>query len=178
MILSDFNAIQSNLFVRIQVDEYRASPTDNYHQEILLFSDRFESTSIAGETYLGLGQLVGITNTTSDIRSTGDQISISISGIPNSSIYEIVNSKIKGSPVEIYRLLIDPTQPVMLPVDPNLLIKFSGQVNNYTLQEEYDFNTRTSSNTLILICSNNSELLSNKIAGRRTNQASQQKLVS
>lgn len=171
--LSSFNAIQSNLFVKIEVEYYKSSPSATPISTNLTFSDARQSWNINGDVYQGLGKLLSITGTVSEIRPSSGDLTIAITGIPNTSIYEIVNSRIKGCPVTVYRLLTDPVIGNLLDVDNPLLRKYRGFVNNYSLTEEYDINTRTSSNTIGLICSSAVDVLQNKYTGRRTNPVSE-----
>lgn len=176
--LTPYASVQSNLFVRIEVDEYTTTPGGSYSSQVLRFSDLLTPFTIEGESYLGIGKLMAISESASELRVSGGEVVITISGIPNSSIAEIVNSKIKGSPVRIYRALFDAATGQFLSITGNPVGRFSGFVNNYSLQEEYDEQTRTSTNTIVLTCSNNVTVLSNKISGRRTNPQSQKRFYS
>jgi len=171
--LSSYASIQSHLCVRIQVDQYKASSGGSYTSQTLLFSDSRSNITIGGETYLPLGNLMGITTTTSEIRASGDQLTITISGIPDTSIAEIVNSRFKGSSVKVYRMLFDAVTGTQLAISGNPVGRFFGIVNNYSLQEEYDVATRVSSNTIVIVCSSTVKMLSNKVSGRRTNPSDQ-----
>lgn len=173
-VLSDYTSIQSNLFVRIQVDYYKSSPGASATSEVLRFSDLRTTFTINSEEYIGLGNLMNISNSTSELRPSSGELTIAISGIPNSSIAEIVNSRIKGCPVRIYRGLFDATTGTALPIANQVLARYRGFVNNYSLQEEYDINTRTSSNTILLICNSSVDVLQNKVTGRKTNPQSHQ----
>lgn len=171
--LSSYPSIAAGLLVRIQIDNYRTTNSGAYSQEILTFSDWNETINYDGEDYLGLGKFVGITASTSELKSSSGSITITISGIPNSSIAEIVNSQIKGSPISVYRILFDATTLDILDLPANPVGRFFGIINNYSLDEDYDVETRTSTNTISLICSSLTEVLDNKVAGRKTNSASQ-----
>lgn len=176
--LSNYPSVQSNLFVRIEVDEYRTTPSGSFTSQVLRFSDRIGSYTLNGETYVGTGNLMGITATSSEIRTSGGEITISLSGIPNSSIAEIINSKIKGSRVDIYRAIFDSTNGKLLSIAGNPLGRFKGYVTTFTLNEDFDNATRTSSNTIVLNCSSIIDVLQNKVAGRKTNPSSQKKFYS
>lgn len=173
--LTGYPAIQSNLFVRIQVDEYRTSPGAAYSPTVLTFSDMLIPYTINSEEYTGLGKLMSITSSSSELRVSGGELTITLSGIPNTAIAEIVNSKIKGSPVRIYRALFDANTNQLLSVSPNPLGRYRGFVNNYSLNEDYDADSRTASNTLVLVCASSVDVLQNKIAGRKTNPESQKR---
>jgi hypothetical protein len=171
--LSAYGAIETGLFVRIDVMYYKANSSATATNEILRFSDYKGNVSINGETYLGLGRLVGISATTSELTSSTGSITITISGIPDASIAEIVNSRIKGSPVSVYRVVFDPATGQQLAIDGNPAGRFFGIVTNYTLNEEFDYSTRTSSNTIALECGSRTDFLTNKVTGRKTNPKSQ-----
>jgi hypothetical protein len=56
-----------------------------------------------------------------------------------------------------------------------VLTKYRGFVNNYSLQEDFDIVSRTSTNSIILICNSAVDVLQNKFTGRKTNPESQKK---
>lgn len=173
--LGSYTSVQSNLFVRIQVDEYRTTPGGAYTPVVLRFSDSVTTRTINGETYTPLGSLMSISSSSSELRVSGGNLNISISGIPNSSIAEIVNSKIKGCPVRIYRLFSNPTTLEVIDIPGNPSGRYRGFVNNFSLTEELDNTNRTATNTITLVCASSVDVLQNKIAGRKTNPSSQKK---
>jgi hypothetical protein len=132
-----------------------------------------ESYPINGETYQGLGQLMDVTTNASELRVSGSELSITISGIPNTSITDILNTKIKGASVKVYRAFFASNTVSLITVPGNPIGKFFGFVNNYQLAEEYDIQTREASNTIIMTCSSVVDVLDNKISGRKTNPSSQ-----
>jgi hypothetical protein len=176
--LSSYTSIETGLFVRIDVAEYRTTSSGTYANEILRFSDYTRSVVIDGETYLGLGRLIGVTATSSELKSSSGSVTITISGIPDSSIAEIVNSRIKGSAISIYRVVFDAVTGQQLSITGNPAGRFFGIVSNYTLEEDYDVEARTASNTIALECSSRSEFLANKVVGRKTNPKSMKTFYS
>lgn len=173
--LSAYTAVQSNLFVRIQVDQYRTASTGAYTTEVLKFSDARTTYTINSESYVPLGRLMAISATASELRVSSSELTITVSGIPTNSIAEIVNSKIKGAPVRVYRLFSNPSTGAVLSIAGNPAGRFRGYVNNYSLQEEWDNQTRTATNTIVLQCASSVDVLNNKIAGRKTNPESQKR---
>jgi hypothetical protein len=173
LALSTYKSIHSNLFVRIEVEYYKATAVASPTSTVLRFSDRHIPYTINGESYVGLGNLMSISNASSELRVSSGELQITLSGIPNSSIYEIVNSRIKGCPVKVYRALFNPTTGAALAITGNPLGRYQGYINNYTLNEEYDTETRTSTNTLVLTCASSIDYLNNKITGRKTNPTSE-----
>lgn len=175
-ILSEYRAIESYLLIRITIPEYKATANSTPVSTILTFSDAPFKTGIVydGLLYAGLGTLLNVTSTTSELRPSSSELTITISGVPNTSISEIVNSKIKGCSVAIFRALYDPNNGGnALDINAgNVLARYRGFVNNYTLTEEYDVVSRTSKNALLLICKSSIDVLQNKMAGRLTNPTS------
>jgi hypothetical protein len=174
--LSSYTSVETGLFVRIQVDEYKTTSGGSYSAQVLKFSDYIRPITIDSESYTGLGRLVGITATSSELTSSSQGVTITLSGIPNSSIAEIIYSKIKGSPVEVWRVFFNPTTGAQLSITGNPVGRFFGIVNNYSLDEEYDFDSRTATNRITLVCSSIIDVLDNKISGRRTNPVDQKAL--
>jgi|11_taG_2_1085331.scaffolds.fasta_scaffold02906_3 hypothetical protein len=172
--LDTYTAVKTGLFVRIQIDEYRTTSGGAYSEQVLRFSTYDDTKVINTESYVPLGRLLNITSSTSEIRPTGDSITVTLSGIPTDAIAEIVYSKIKGAPIEIHRgyFQINGTQI------GDYEGKFFGSINNYSIQEEYDVESRTASNLIILECNNIVNTLEQKISGRKTNPQSQKTFYS
>lgn len=164
--LSAYDSIQSNLLVRIELE---------YTSEILKFTDSttpWELNSGPGgtnESYVALGELMGITATSSELRSTSREITITISGIPNTSITKVMNSRIKGSKVNIWRGISDPVTETII----HLSGRFQGIVTNYSINEDYDASARTATSTINIMCSGIVDVLANTTKGRRTNPEDQ-----
>lgn len=136
------------------------------------FSDYNQTITISGNSYQGLGKFVAITTTTSELKTSAGNITITITGIPNTSISEVLNARVKGAKVIVYRVFFDAASGTLLSIAGNPAGRFFGIVDNYTLDEEYDVETRTSSNSIGLVCSSVVQILENKIAGRKTNPTS------
>jgi hypothetical protein len=170
--LDNYISVRTALCVRIQIDQYRTTLNGVFLPEVLLFTDYGSNINILGETYLAVGALTSISPTTSELVSSSDNITVSLSGIPNTSIAEINYSRIKGSPVKVYRVFFDVQTGVQIGAAQG---KFIGFINNYSLSEDHDIIERTSSNTISLICASNVDILSRKTAGRKTNPQSQKR---
>lgn len=157
--LSSYSAIETAMFCRIDVPGY----------EVLRFSNYNIPVTIDGESYTNLGTLMGITETSSDIRSTGGTVSITISGIPNTSIAEVMAQQFKGSRIEVYRVFFDATTKVQLDIPGNPAGRFQGMITNWSLEEDWEPGTTTTSNRIMFVCSSTVDILNNKISGRKTN---------
>jgi hypothetical protein len=167
--LTSYKSIQSNLFVRIEVDYYKPDEATAATSTVLRFCDKLTPTTINSEVYVGVGNLMNISSTGSELRVSGGELTITLSGIPNSSIYEIVNSRIKGCPISVYRALFNSTTGALLAIAGNPIGRYRGYINNYSLNEDFDSQNRSSSNTLVLTCNSSVDVLNNKISGRKTN---------
>lgn len=168
--LSVYPAIETGLFVRIECNYYKTTELAEPQQEILRFSDYYVPITIDGELYPAIGQLLSVTAASSELRNSSRGISLTISGIPNSSIAQVIHSRFKGSPVNVYRVIIDPTTRELIAITG----RFSGTINNYAIEEEYNSESLTASSSVVFTCSSVTETLSNKVTGRKTNASSQQ----
>ncbi len=145
------------------VAEYRTTSSAAFAPQTLLFTDSDQTVAIGSDTYTPLGEFLNVTPTTSELRPTSDQITLTLSGVPTASIPEVLFSKIKGSKVEIRRQFRDGN---------NLLGTqgyFFGRVNNFSLQEDYSVEERSATNIILLECANYLSILNDKISGRLTN---------
>lgn len=161
--LSTYRSIQTNLFVKLDIPNY----------EVLTFSDYHKDLSISGTNYTGLGQLVNISNTSGNLRAAPEDVTITITGIPIQNVTAVLNNRIKGSAVEIYRAFFDPSTGELLPILGNPAGKFQGVVNNFEISDDLEMGTDTGIFTLILTATSVVELLNNKVSGRRTNPVDQ-----
>jgi len=173
--LSNYKNIETALFVNILCEHYKATPSANATVQTLTFSSYDIPQTINGNVYTPLGGLMNITTTSTELRSAPGEATITVSGIPNTSIAEIVNSKIKGSKVVIYRAFFDSDTRQMLNIAGNPMGKFTGQVVNYNLNEEFDNVEGVATTTIDIQCASVVETMSNKITGRRTNPIDQKK---
>lgn len=173
--LGSYDSIGTALLVRLTVEEYRVNPGDVATTEVLKFSNWVTPITVTvygnNETYTPTGQLLNITPSRNELRSSTGGVTVTLSGIPNTSIAEIINSKIKGSQIQIFRAILDSnTNLPMSGLDSgNPVGRFLGIVNNYSLEEDYNIGQKVATSTIVLDCASSLELLSTKVQGRRTN---------
>lgn len=160
--LSGYSNVQTGLFVTIDVDG----------TNIFRFSDYNTTIAIDGHNYTGLGQFVSITTSTSDLKSAPGNVTITMSGIPSSSISSVTSLGMKGAKVIVQRVFFDASTGNILSITGNPVGRFFGIIDNYSLNEEYDITARTSVTSITFVCSSVVDLLQNKIAGRKTNPSS------
>jgi hypothetical protein len=134
-------------------------------------SDYKTPVAFGGNTYTNIGNLMSVSGITSEFRASPSELSISLSGIPTGSVSTILNEEIKGSRIEIYRGFFDAQTNTLLtiPGSSNPVLKFKGIVTNYDITDDVDVVALTATTTIALTCNSIVEILSNKVAGRRTN---------
>lgn len=169
--LSTYTSVQTNLFVKLTVAEYRANSSASYVNQEFFFTDSPSAVTIDSDTYTPLGEFMGITPTTSELRPTSDQITLTLTGVPQANIPEVLYSKVKGSKIQIYRQFRDPSNNSLLGTQGY----FFGRVNNWSIQEEYNVEERYASSTILFECSNQLSVLTDKVNGRLTNPVSNKK---
>lgn len=184
--ISSSRGIGSILLVEIKVDQWRQTDSGAYALYYYRLADKVGTISASqlGQNFYGLGQLLSISSSTSEIRPSSNEVTIAISGLTNTALQEFINSKIKGSQVKIYRGIVPTLGPggetgsiisAIPGVDPNPILRFQGYVSNIQFDEEWDNDSRTGTNTVILNCASTVDIMQNKISGRRTNPESQKK---
>lgn len=164
--LSTYRAVQTANYVKLVIPGYQT----------LRFSDDTKTRTIAGESYTNIGQLLFISESRSEIRALEREVSLGISGIPAGSIAEFLNNNPKGGTIEIRQAFFNPVNDTLLAITGNPLIKFKGLVSNFSMEEEWDTTSKTSSFTIVLQCTSLIVNLFNRVTGRRTNDSDQQAL--
>jgi hypothetical protein len=160
--LSEFQSVQENFFVELNID-------GSYTR----FSDYDIPETIDGDSYTALGSLLGITNTSTELRATNQQLSIAISGIPATNLALVNNANIKGSIVTVWRKLYNPTTAIGLSLtEANPQIKFKGLVTNFSIVEKW---SQSPSFTLNFEVQSIIGQLLVKTTGRRTNPNDEKK---
>ena len=170
--LTTYGAVRQATFVKMTVIE-SGSPvivrmSSNNVPVSILESDGYSYS------YAANGNLLNVTQIVADTKPTNNDVTITLAGIGNAYIADIVNSTIKGNPVEIRRAFFNAQTGAILAISGNPVLEFVGVVNNYAFDEGWSDGSKQSVTTTIsLICSSTMSVLSHKIAGRRTNQDDQ-----
>jgi hypothetical protein len=161
--LSTYDSLQTNLFVRLDIPGY----------QVLTFSDYHKNLTFGGTTYSGLGQLLSLSNTSNNLRATSEELSMSISGIPAGNITDILNNKVKGSSLKVYRAFFNSITGELLNIAGNPAGKFQGVVNNFDISDDLEMGSDTGTITLTLTATSVVDMLTKKVSGRRTNPIDQ-----
>jgi len=150
--------------------DFEINSTTTYY-----ISNAYQTISYNGHDYTALGYFMSMSELQGDIKTTNNQISIGLSGIPSGLVGDpgflnlALNSNIKGSRIHVYRAFFGAT-----PDDMNVYQRFYGYVSNYSLNETWDESARLETQSVILQCSSLNGIIERQYAGRRTNENDQQ----
>ena len=155
---STYSHINAGIFVKIAGTSFT-----------WLFSDYIRSVSIDSDTYVGLGRLLGVTSSSSDLKATTNDITVMVSGVPNTSLTEVLNAQVKGADITIHRGVFNANTGALLSIAGNPMKRYVGFVTNYSISEEYDNTARTATSSITFTCASKLDVLGNSAKGRRTN---------
>ena len=156
--LSSYNAVETALFVKLDVPGHG----------IELFSTHASTITIDNDVYTPAGNLLNVTSSSTGLRASPSEITITISGVPVNNVSLMQNSNIKSSTIEVRMEFFNPIDHTLLNISGNPLMKFKGLVTNYGFSEKW--NNGIIYADISLVCSNVVTLVKNKSSGRRTNQ--------
>lgn len=153
-------------FVRLQI----GNPVTTTYS----FCNAAAPITISGITFSNLGMLLQLGDIPQDIKSTSDDITISLTGIDPTNIGLILSSNIKGSTVEIWRGFLDSNNQIITSPTTQFFKRYTGIINSVGISEDFDDQARTRVATCTISCTSMRKVLENRIAGLRTNQKSWQ----
>lgn len=155
-------------FIRIDIPGAEGSPyffSNSYRRETI--TDPIGGTTATSvATYTALGGLVGVSGHQRDLSVTSYDTSITLVGVDQTKLGQIIDIGIKGSRIQIYRGFYNEAGNL---VDTPKL-RYTGIVTSYTLNEERVENIDAF--TLQINCSSYKTVLENRVAGRYTNSRS------
>ena len=157
--LGAFKAVESALFIKWIIPNFGTALISDYNASVVL----------DGDTYTGTGNFLSISGTTSELKASPSQLTISLSGIPTTEVQNVLNNEIKGNFIEVRRAFFDVTTHVLLPLSTNPVMKFKGIVTNYGIDDDFNQASQTASTIITLNCNSIVEVLNKKVNGRRTN---------
>lgn len=142
-----------------------------YEVEVHTFSSAYQFETIDSQEYTPLGGLMAVGHQQRDMRVTSADTSVSISGIDGDNMATVLDTKIRGSKVEITRGFYGGDGNVA----NNYILtstaqRFTGIVTGYSIIEERQENDDNF--TITLNASSYKTVLENRIAGRKTNPTS------
>jgi len=138
------------------------------------FENAAAPITVSGITFSNLGMLLQLGDIPQDIKSTSDDITISLTGIDPTNVGLILSSNIKGSTVEIWRGFLDSNNQIITSPSTQFFKRYTGIINSVGISEDFDDQARTRVATCTISCTSMRKVLENRIAGLRTNQKSWQ----
>jgi len=142
-----------------------------YEVEVHTFSSAYQFETIDDQEYTPLGGLMAVGQQQRDMRVTSADTSVSISGIDGNNIYTVLDTKIRGSKLEITRGFYGGDGNVANNyVLTSSAQRFTGIVTGYAITEERQENDDNF--TITLNASSYKSVLENRVSGRKTNPVS------
>lgn len=155
--VEDTNFLQHCLLVVLELD------TTTYY----LTSNRRPLT-FDGNVFNALGWLLQVSDFQSDIKTNNGDISIALSGIPETLIDAVLTAPIKGGRVEVARAFQKGGQL-------QAYARYRGIITNYAIEEQDDYLARDRTYTVTITCANINTLMENRVSGQRTNGSDRKK---
>jgi hypothetical protein len=154
--------INSAEFVKLTVfNDYANTANVN----VYTFSSAYKSETIGNTVYLPLGGLLSVGAQNRDLRVTSGDTMIALSGVSGNNIYVVLDTKIRGSELEVYRGFYDANNQL-----GNTYLRFTGIITSYAIQEDREGNE--DNYTVTVSASSYKTVLQNRVAGRKTNEES------
>ncbi len=158
--LRSYASLESAIFVKWEVPNFSTAYVSDYHIPF----------TFGGNTYTNIGTLLSVSSLTSELKPSKGEITISLSGVPTSSVSTILAQEIKGSTISVYRGYFNALTHQPLDFGSgNTQLHFKGIVTNYTISDDIDHGAGVATSVITLTCNSAVETLSYKVSGRRTN---------
>jgi hypothetical protein len=141
------------------------------------FTDYFcngpSNITVSGMTFTGMGSYLGVSEIQRDMKSTSTDVKLSITGLLSSNIAQVLDSKIKGSTITIWRGFLDSNNQIQT-IDGVLQFfqRYQGIVNNIAITETFDSDKRDRLATCVISSASMRLVLDSRVAGIRTNPSS------
>jgi hypothetical protein len=147
--------------------------------QVYYIANTYSPITWQGNTYTALGHLLGTNEIQDDLRSTNNQLQITLSGIPIGSeqpaayIAMMLDQPIKGSRVDIWRALFRDNREFLA---DQTSLRFSGYISNYAVTDSSDLQNMSNTRAVTVMCSSVHGILERQLSGRRTNNTDQIRL--
>ena len=132
------------------------------------------SIIVDGIIFTGLGDLLSISGIQRDIKTTSNDLTLSLTGIDGDNVGIILSSDIKGSLIEVWRGFLDSDNQIITTPTLQFFKRYQGIVNNVSITEDFNEVTRSRIATCSISCASIRTVLENRIAGIKTNTISWQ----
>lgn len=155
--VEDTNYVQHCLLVILELDD-----TTYY-----LTSNRRPLT-YDGIVFNALGWLLQVSDIQGDLKTNNGDLSIALSGIPESLVDAVLTAPIKGGGVQVARAF-------QKGGNLQAYARYVGVITNYAIEEQDDYLARDRTYTVTITCANINTLMENRVSGQRTNGSDRKK---
>ena len=155
--VEDTNYLQHCLLVELQLDDTTYYLTSNRRP-----------FSFGGNVYNALGWLLQISDIQGDLKTNNGDLSIALSGIPESLVNAVLTAPIKGGRVRVARVFQKGSIS-------QAYARYIGVITNYAIEEQDDYLARDRTYTVTITCANINTLMENRVSGQRTNGSDRKK---
>ena len=169
--MTTINAVNSS---SIRHSEFVKLSIGNPVTTTYAFCNAAAPITAGGTTFSNLGALLLVGDVQRDIKATSDDMTISLVGIDPTNVALILSSNIKGSLVEVWRGFLDSNNQIITTPTTQFFKRYQGIINNVSITEDWNQETRTRLATCSISCSSMRRILENRISGVRTNKDSWQ----
>lgn len=156
--VTDTNTVNHGVFIDLTIG------STTYY-----ISNVYREIAIGLNTYTPQGAFLTVSDVREDLKTTTGDITISLSGIPNTPDYMslIFSEQIKGGSVVIRRGFFD--TDTLEPLAGEVYERYRGVITNFAVDENTDVMNGEQTNTISLSCASINTVLKNRISGQRTN---------
>lgn len=154
------NNISHALFIDLDLDG-----------NVYYISNAYKPITIDGNSYTELGAFLGINEIRDDLKATGGDLAIALTGIPSNENYVdiMLSYPIKGGNVVVRRAFFDTN--TLVPISGQVFERYRGIITNFSIDETENFLEGDLVYTITVTCANINTLLNNKVSGQRTNSS-------
>ena len=126
-------------------------------------------------TFSAVGSLVSIGNIQRDIKSTGNDTTVTFIGLDTALLGWVLSQNVKGSQIEMWHGFFNTDGTLITSGGTGGLYQFfNGYVHAFAISEQWMEQVRQFVGTITITASNIQTILNNRIAGRYTNDNSWQ----
>jgi hypothetical protein len=172
--LSSYQHIQQTSFVKIDVPVYGTVRMSNFDRPF----DVYENTTGTTYTYTPMGAILAISEFNNELRPSNTDVTLSLAAIDQAFIPAMMGYSIKGSRIEIRRAFFDALTGVLLDIQDNPSLRFTGVVANYNFTDTINDFSKVATTTINISCSSIVKVLQGKVAGQTTTDSVRKSLYS
>jgi len=139
-------------------------------QQIFTFCNAASDITVNGIVFGGLGGYLGITEIQQDMKSTSNDLKLTLTGLNPIYISTVLSSSMKGSNIKIWRGFLDTNNQLLtLGGVQQFFQRYQGIVNNISINEIFDDKKRDRTATCIISSASMRLVLDSRLAGIKTN---------